>query len=448
MKKLFFAALLMWAFCIRASAQTATTDTTRMSLQQCIDYALANQVNIRNARLDEEISMRHTQEVTGLALPQIDASLDVTDFLKLPTSLIPAEFFGGEPGTFAAVQFGTQWNATASLQASQLVLDGRYFLGLKAARALADLSSLDVHRNEIETVEAVMKAYLSSLIAERRLQQLDVNITRFKKLFEDTKALYQAGFVEKLDVDRITVNYNNLITEKGNVERLTALSSLVLKFQMGMDVNRGIFLTDSIGEDNFEAVLQNSGTPDLNNRVEYQQLLTGKSLAQMDVQQYNIGYLPSLYAFGSLSYQAQREEFNFFNNGRWYSTGLIGLKLSLPIFDGLQKARQVQQARLSLQKSENNIENFRNAMNLQVSSAEANMQNAISRLTSQKSNLDLAKEVVDISRKKFELGAGSSLEVTDAEGSLKDAETNYLSALYDAWIARIDLQKAFGSLYK
>jgi outer membrane protein TolC len=448
MKKLFFAALLMWVFCIRASAQTATTDTTRMSLQQCIDYALANQVNIRNARLDEEISMRHTQEVTGLALPQIDASLDVTDFLKLPTSLIPAEFFGGEPGTFAAVQFGTQWNATASLQASQLVLDGRYFLGLKAARALADLSSLDVHRNEIETVEAVMKAYLSSLIAERRLQQLDVNITRFKKLFEDTKALYQAGFVEKLDVDRITVNYNNLITEKGNVERLTALSSLVLKFQMGMDVNRGIFLTDSIGEDNFEAVLQNSGTPDLNNRVEYQQLLTGKSLAQMDVQQYNIGYLPSLYAFGSLSYQAQREEFNFFNNGRWYSTGLIGLKLSLPIFDGLQKARQVQQARLSLQKSENNIENFRNAMNLQVSSAEANMQNAISRLTSQKSNLDLAKEVVDISRKKFELGAGSSLEVTDAEGSLKDAETNYLSALYDAWIARIDLQKAFGSLYK
>ncbi|MBA2407600.1 MAG: TolC family protein [Chitinophagales bacterium] len=448
MKKLFFAALLIWAFCISASAQTATSDTARMSLQQCIDYALANQVNIRNARLDEEISMRHTQEVTGLALPQIDASLDVTDFLKLPTSLIPAEFFGGEPGTFAAVQFGTQWNATASLQASQLVLDGRYFLGLKAARALADLSSLDVHRNEIETVEAVMKAYLSSLIAERRLQQLDVNITRFKKLFEDTKALYQAGFVEKLDVDRITVNYNNLITEKGNVERLTALSSLVLKFQMGMDVNRGIFLTDSIGEDNFEAVLQNSGTPDLNNRVEYQQLLTGKSLAQMDVQRYNIGYLPSLYAFGSLSYQAQREEFNFFNNGRWYSTGLIGLKLSLPIFDGLQKARQVQQARLSLQKSENNIENFRNAMNLQVSSAEANMQNAISRLTSQKSNLDLAKEVVDISRKKFELGAGSSLEVTDAEGSLKDAETNYLSALYDAWIARIDLQKAFGSLYK
>jgi outer membrane protein TolC len=391
--------------------------------------------------------MRHTQEVTGLALPQIDASVDVTDFLKLPTSLIPAEFFGGEPGSFAAVQFGTQWNATAAVQASQLVLDGRYFLGLKAARALADLSSLDVKRNEIETVEAVMKAYLATLIAERRMQQLDANISRFKKLFDDTKAFHQAGFVEKLDIDRITVNYNNLVTEKENVERLTALSSLVLKFQMGMDVNRGIILTDSIGEDNFEAVLQSAGTPDLNNRVEYQQLLTGKSLAQMDVQRYNIGYLPSLYAYGTLSYQAQREEFNFFNNDRWYPTGLVGLKLTVPIFDGLQKVRQVQQARLSLQKSENNIENFRNAINLQVSSAQANLQNAISRLSSQKSNLDLAKEVVEISRKKFELGVGSSLEVTDAEGSLKDAETNYLSALYDAWIAKIDLQKAFGNLY-
>ena len=188
--------------------------------------------------------------------------------------------------------------------------------------------------------------------------------------------------------------------------------------------------------------------PDLNNRIEYQLLQTSKSLAEMNIKQYKVGYIPTLYAIGNYSFQAQVNQFDLLPSSTWYNTAFIGFSLNVPIFDGLQKARQIQQAKLGLQQSDNNILNFENSMQLDVSSSKSSLQNAIATLKVQTSNRDLAEEIVNVSRKKFELGAGSSLEVTDAETSLKDAQTNYLSALYDAWIAKIELDKALGTLNK
>jgi outer membrane protein len=242
------------------------------------------------------------------------------------------------------------------------------------------------------------------------------------------------------------VGYNNLIAEKHNVDEYVALSIYMLKFQMGMDVNQPLVLTDSLREADFQSVLQNAATPDVNKRIEYQMLLNSKSLSEMNIKRYQYGYIPTLYGNAGYSYQAQVNQFDLIPSTTWYNTAYIGFTFSLPIFDGLQKARQVQQARLSLTQTENNILDFQNSMNLQVSSAKTSMQKAVEALDVEKSNLELAQEIVTISRKKFELGAGSSLEVTDAETKFKDAQTNYLNALYDAWIARIDLEKALGTL--
>lgn len=447
MKKLSFSILFFLSSAI-VFAQSATTDSIRMSLQQCLDYAYEHQNDIKNAQLDAEISHRYSQEVTGQGLPQVNGSVQFTDFLKLPTSLIPAEFFGGEPGTFVPLQFGTQYNTTIGATAQQLVFDGRYFLGLKAAKALTDLNQKNVLRTKIEITESVLKAYLATLIAFERSDELDVNIVSFKQTYDNTQALYKSGFTEKVDVDRIAVSYNNLLADKERTDKFKVLSIYTLKFQMGMDVNQPLILTDTLREADFQSVLQNATVPDVNNRIEYQMLLTSKSLAKMNMQQYKIGYLPSLYAIGNINWQAQRNEFDFFQGGDWYNTAYIGLTLNVPIFDGLQKARQIQQAKLEMQKNDNNILNFQNSMNLEVTSAKANMQNAIHALDVQKSNLDLANEIKTISKKKFELGVGTSLEVTDAETSLKDAQTSYLNALYDAWVARLDLEKALGMLVK
>lgn len=448
MKKLWIAAVFLSALYLQSHAQTAVTDTMGLSLRQSVDYALTNQTAIKNANLDAEISQRKSQEYMGIALPQVSGQFDFADYLKLPTSLIPAEFLGGEPGTYAELQFGTQYNGTANLSASQLVFDGRYFLGLKASKTLAELSTKDVTRTTIQTVESVMKAYLTALITGERHRQLEANVVSLKNTLDNTKALYEAGFVEKVDVDRIAVGYNNLLSEKEKMEKYRTVSKYLLKFQMGMDVNQEIVLTDTLFEADFEMLLQNAAAPDVNNRIEYQMLQTSLSLAEMNIKQYKLGYLPSLYAIGSYSFQAQVNEFDLIPSSKWYNTAFIGFTFNLPIFDGLQKARQIQQGKLEFMKRENNITNFQNSMKLEVSTAKSNLENAITTLEVQRSNQELADEIVTISRKKFEMGVGSSLEVTDAETSLKDAQSNYLSALYDAWAARIELEKALGTLAK
>src|SRR5215471_14902320 len=157
MKKLLLSLILALPLLHAKAQQPApakTMDTLHMTLQQCIDYAINNQTIIKNSVLEAEKSHRQSQEYTGVALPQINGSFQFSDYLKLPTSLIPAEFFGGEPGTFIPIQFGTQYNGTAQINLQQLVFDGRYFLGLKATRALADLSEKKVVQNKIEQLKA------------------------------------------------------------------------------------------------------------------------------------------------------------------------------------------------------------------------------------------------------------------------------------------------------
>ncbi|MGZ4117214.1 MAG: TolC family protein, partial [Bacteroidia bacterium] len=228
-------------------AQTKDTGKAySFSLQQAIDFAMQNQNDIKNAIIDEEIAHKKVNEIMGMGLPQINSSLDVKDFLEIPTSLIPAEFFGGRPGTFAAIKFGTQYQSTAGFDASQLLFSGDYFLGLKASKVFVELSTKSTQRTKIETSATVSKAYYTVLINQERTKLMDANIARVKKTMDDTKALMDNGFVEKIDYDRLTVTYNNLLTEQEKIQRLLGLGTYLLKYQMGMDINASLTLTDKI----------------------------------------------------------------------------------------------------------------------------------------------------------------------------------------------------------
>jgi outer membrane protein len=443
------------------------------SLQQAVDYAKQNNGTIKNARLDEELYKRKVQEFTGLGYPQISASGTGQYFFDIPTAYFP-NFI--EPSIYGVlyqnqlidslpqfsdakmpVQFGSKYSLSGSVDASQLVFDGQFFVGLQAQRAVLDLAKKNTQRTETDIQSEVSKAYYNVLIMDKRLELLNTNVERLGKLRNDTKALYDNGFVEKLDVDRITVTYNNLVVERDKIMKLSELTSMALKLQMGMDVNSKLNLTDSLQDDNFESLLQSSF--DAQNRTEYQLLLAQKSLYNLQRKQHTMAYLPGLYAFGSYGYSAQSDTFNFFKkpetavvNGqeitikRWYPTALVGLKLQVPIFDGFQKARRIQQAKIEMQKTQNNLDNLKNAINLEANSAKINLTNTTMTLQSQKENMELAENVYKTSKIKYDEGVGSSLELVNAQAELKTAQTNYLGALYDAYIARIDYLKATGQL--
>lgn len=434
--------------CLNIFAQTKDSLTYSFSIQQTIDFALQNQHDIKNAIVDEEIAKKKVNEVMGMGLPQINSSFDMKYFLEIPTSLIPAEFFGGPPGAFAAVQFGTKYQATAGMDASQLIFSGDYFLGLKASKVYVELSTKAIQRTKIETAATVSKAYYTVLINEERMKLMDANIVRIKKAMDDTKVLNDNGFVEKIDLDRLTVTYNNLLVEHEKVLRLLKLGTYLLKYQMGMDINASLTLTDKLSDVKFD--LSSNVTVekfDYSKRVEYNLFETQHKLASLDLKRNRFSYLPNAFAYGSLSGSAQRNTFTIFETGyQWYPTSLIGAKVTLPIFTGLQRSAKNQQAKLALQKAENNITFIKSSIDLERTSSMTMLQNASELLENQKKNITIAEEVFRLSKLKYEQGVGSNIEMITAETALKESQTNYFNALFDALVAKIDFDKANGNL--
>ncbi len=446
MKKVLIIAIAFSA--INSFAQSKDSSSFSFSLQQAIKYAVENQKDIKNAIIDEQIAQKKVNEIMGMGLPQINASFDLRNFVEIPTSLIPADFFGGAPGTFAAVKFGTKYNATAGVDASQLLFSGDYFLGVKATKTFLEISKKATLRTKIETAATVSKAYYTVLVNEERMKLMDATVARIKKTMDDTKALLDNGFVEKLDYDRLIVAYNNLMTEREKVERLLQLATYLLKYQMGMDIYANLTLTDKLTDVKLE-INSDVISPkfDYEKRVEYNLFDSQYKLAKLDLKRQRLSYLPTAFAYGSLSGTAQRNEFDIFDTDKqWYPTGLVGAKVTMPIFTGFQRHSKNQQAKLSLMKAENDMDFIKKSIDLELASATSILKNAASSLETQKKNIEVASDVVRVTKLKFEQGVGSNLEMITAETSLKEAQTNYFNALFDALVAKIDFDKANGNL--
>lgn len=429
-------------------AQGTDTASYNFTLKQAVDYAIQNQSSIKNAMLDEQIATHKVREITGIGLPQISSSFDMKDFFEIPTSLIPGEFFGGQAGTFIPVKFGTQYNATAGISASQLVFDGGYIIGLKAAKVYQELSHKQTERTRTETVVTVTKAYYTVLVNEERLRLLQANVDQLKKIMEDTKAFNEKGFVEKLDYDRVQVAYNNLITEQQKITRLMELGNALLKYQIGMDQSAKLTVTDKIADVSFQPMVSVAEKTNYENRPEY-------GLMQLQLKGYNLqlrkdqfGRLPSIALYGSIQAQAQRSEFDFLDNKSqpWYPIGVIGMQVNMPIFSGLTTHQRIQQDRLQVEKAKNDLEFMQRTIDLDMASARTQLQNASQALEMQKANIDLAQEIFNTSKKKYDAGVGSNLEVLSAETALKEAQTNYFNALYEAVVAKVDYDRATGTI--
>lgn len=446
MNRLLIAGILLLSVTAATAQDTASTFT--FNLEECIDYAFDNQYTVKNAELDVEMAESVVKETIGGGLPQVTGVMNFQDYLKLPTQLIPGEFFGEEPGTYIPVQFGTQFSLTYGLEATQLLFDGSYFVGLQASKVYKELSEKNLTRSRIETAIAVSKAYYTTLVTEERLQLADVNIARLKKQLDETKALYDNGFAEKIDMDRLQVMYNNTLTERENLTRLAALNIQMLKFQMGMPVQHQLELKETIDDVDFEPVLLLNEATDPSNRIEYSLLETQVNLNELDLKRYKSTMLPRLEAFGSYNRMGQENNFGnlFDGDGQYFPTTVVGLRLSIPLIGGGQKWQQIRQAKLSLRKSENELVNLRNAISLEVKQANTTYINSLESMANQERNMELAEEVYRVAQIKYAEGVGSSLEVTTAETSLKEAQTNYINSLYEALIAKIDLQKATGTI--
>ena len=441
-------ARVQYSLIVFVSLAFAQESIQTFGMKAAIQYALMHSPSLQNTYLDYQIARQKIAEVRSAGLPQINSTTTLRYFVEIPTSLVPGEFFGAPRGTFIPIRFGVPYNLEIGVTGTQLLFDGTYFVGLSAARAVKELTYRAYQRSRIETITAVSKAYLTVLITQERLRLLKENLDQLQTTLRQTKGLYEAGFAEKLDYQRLEVAYNNLQTEYNKAAELTALAYLTLKLQMGYPLDQPITLSDTLPElplllpDSLS--LQNF---DPAQRLEYQILLSQRRALELNLRRYQVAYLPSLVFISSLATQAQRNEFDFFDTKkRWFPIAFIGFQLQVPLFDGLRKASQVSQARLELLKNQNDLYQLRQALTLEAQNARIQLLNALQNLAIQKRNLELAQTVLETTQKKVEAGLASTVESVQAQNAYQQAQLGYTTALLEAYSAYIDWQKALGLL--
>jgi outer membrane protein len=444
------------------------------TLEQCIEYALQNNITAENARVDREIAEARVKETIGLGLPQISAGASIVHNPQLSRFYMaynPGSVFfpadqpappGVNAGDVIATRniFQLQSSGDASATVNQLIFNGSYIVGLQATSAFRQLAEKNALQTNEQVIQAVMKAYYGVLINRERTTLFDANIARVDSLLRNTRALHENGFAERIDVDRIRVTYNNLLAERDKFLKVNELGGQLLKFQMNYPLDQPIELVGSIQDVKVDTVLSNySDGWDYKTRPDYQVLLAQHRMQELNLKNQYAGAFPVIGAFatGGLSTQSPNIAGVFKTNtniasgdqlgpDQWYSYSRIGLSLNWSIFTGLSRSYRVQQEKLSLKKIDNGFRQLKAGIDLETERASIMFENALRTLHIQRDNMELASNVARITRIKYEQGVGSNLEVVDAEGSLREAQNNYYGAMFDAMIAKVDLDKAYGRL--
>lgn len=416
------------------------------SLQQAIDYANKNNVQVKNALLEIKKQYETNREVTSAALPQISANGSFTYNAKLPVSLVPAEFFGGQPGTFEKIAFGLKYNVTGGVQLNQILFDGQVFVGLQARETVLKFQEANAEVTGEMIKTNIYKIYYQLVASKQQIELLDANIERFEKLLRDTRIIYENGFAERLDVDKVSVALTNLQTEKIKALNQIENGYLGLKMLLGMPIRDELVLTDTLSYELVrDGVLDPTGF-EYSDRKEYQAAELGIRLNEYNIRRYKLSRIPTLTLNGYYNKNAQRNEFDFFKGGDWFDISAISLNLNIPIFTGFSTKAKIQKAKIEYQQSVNQREALKISIDNDIQAASNNFRSAIAALDFQKKNMELAESVFDQTRRKYEAGTGSQEEINTAQTELKSAQTNYINSLYDAIIAKTDFLRATGRL--
>ena len=407
---------------------------TSFSLQDAINYALENNRTAKNATKDIDAARQQKWETTATGLPQISAGIDYQNFLKQPVSLIPAEFFGGNPGEFAEVIFGTKHNVTATATLTQKLFDGSYLVGLQSAKVFLEISKNAKEKTDLEIRKAVVNAYSNVLLAEESINVLQRNIENLDKtLFEITK-IYENGLEEEESVEQLQITLSSVKNNLNNVIRLKKLAYQMLNITLGLDINNPTVLTDIL--ENLTSEHISLGLLETNEFIEetidYRIAQNDKTAKELLLKLEKSKALPTLNTFINGGYSAFGNDFNFTNRDqKWFGSSLLGVSLNIPIFSSLGRRAATQRAKINLEKAENNLSETQQKIKLQIASAKSDYQFAIEDYENKKQNLNLAQRIEAKNQTKFLEGIGSSFELRQAQTQLYNAQQELLQSMID-----------------
>ena len=441
MKKLFLIPLIVFA--LTAKAQE-TKKSFNFSLEQAISHALTNNYSVINAGRDIEASKEKKWETTAAGLPQINAGLDYTNNFVLQKSVVPAEFFGGEPGTYATVAFGTKHSMIARSTLSQLIFDGSYIVALQASKTYLKYYENAKVKTDVEIKEAVINAYGNVLLAEESILILEKNKATLEKTLSDTKATFQNGLIEEESVEQLQITLTSINSTLNYNKRLVEVAYKMLKISLGIDINDDLKLTDTLDNltvSNLDLAFAKSEFAVADN-VNYQMALNFQEQRELELKLQKSKALPSLSANVNFGYTAFKDQFQFFTkNQNWFNYSNVGVSLNVPIFSSLARSSRTQQAKIALDQATTQLSEAEQKLKLQFAAAKSDYEFSIEEYATAKSNLSLAERIERKQQIKFTEGLSSSFDYNDAQRQLYTGQQNYLKSMVDVINKKAALEK-------
>jgi outer membrane protein TolC len=426
-------------------------NTQAFSLQEAIDFALENNRTAKNATSDVEAAKQQKWETISTGLPQISASIDYNKWLQQQLALIPAEFFGGVPGEFVEIAFGTKQSVNARITVNQKLFDGSYLVGLQSAKVFLEISKNAKEKTDLEIRKAVINAYGNVLLAEESLKILKRNVLILEKNLDEITKIYQNGLEEEESVEQIQITLSSVKSNLNNTSRLKKLAYQMLNITLGIDIENPIRLTDNLQSLTSQNIVLSLLDADENieKTVDYRIASNDKVSKELLLKLEKSKALPTLNAFVNGVYDGYNDNFKFLNREqKWLGSSLLGVSMNIPIFSSFGRSAATQRAKINLEKAKEDLTETEQKLKLQIASAKSDYQFAIDEYDNKKENLNLAERIEKKNQTKFFEGIASSFELRQAQTQLYTAQQEFLQSMLNVINKKAALETVLNEIPK
>ena len=414
-----------------------------LSLEEAISFGLTNNRSIINADREIQKANKEKWKTIATGLPQISSEVNYQNFLEMPVSLVPAEFFGGNLGEFRELTFGTEQNMIGTLKMEQLIFDGSYLVGLQAAKVYLAISENLFVKTNLEVKKLITNLYSNVLLARYNIQFLEKNKASLESNFEEIHQLFRNGFEEEESVEQIQLSLAQTNNGLKYAQNLVKIQQDMLKFVIGYPMETQLKLTDELDDIfNENLYFESTADPDnIENNIDI--IIAGNNVKteSLKLKLEKSKALPKLNAFVNQTYTGNSNEFTFTDSDqKWFRSSLVGLNVKIPIFSSLGRSANTQKAKISLDQAKTQLEETQSKIRIDANVALNEYQLAIDNYYTEKENLRLAERIEKKNQIKFFEGMIQSFELRMVQLQLYSAQSNFVNAIQKVITNKIELE--------
>ncbi len=414
-----------------------------LTLEEAITFGLKNNSAIINADLEIQKAYKEKWKTIAIGLPQISAEANYQNFLERPVSLVPAEFFGGNPGEFSELTFGTKQNLIGTVKLEQLIFDGSYLVGLEAIKVYLNISEKLFEKTTLEVKKLTVTTYTSVLLAEYNVNFLEKNIAKLEDNLTEVHQLFKNGFEEEESVEQIRLTLSSMNSKLKYAKNFIKITEEILKFVIGYPLDQKLVLSSGV-EDIFSEASLLTDKPDADDIINNIDIQIAENKMNSDALLFKLEKsksLPKLMAFINGTYTGNSNEFTFTENSqKWFGSSLVGVKLNIPIFSSLGRSANTQKAKITLEQAKTNLNEVQNRVQIEVNAALNDYQLAIENYFTEKENLRLAERIEKKNQTKYFEGMVSSFELRQAQLQLYTIQSSFLNSINNVITKKIELE--------